>query len=518
MIEMVVFGESLSIISFLTTMVYIPMVYDYVRRNKMGTYNAGAQMVTKLTTLITLNGVGLFVWGYAALFQPPAGEMTRVVLRSEQIAKAEVVSALRSAAWTAPQGGAPGNPADVAANAWQATGVVADTGRCWEVHFRNPNSKDLAAEKENLQKENSPLIAEEKSLRDKAAALQRGNQPDAALREEEAAGKKKARIDQITGRIAEIDATLKTRAESFQGQVARVLGNRLLTDGEQVLGASLKQALLVSLPAVQRPDPSVLEKMLDALRRERPGMIDLRPLKRETGYGVTASVLLEPGADETGVARDLQNAVERAAASRAPRLFAPGTAPLGCTREPAVTLNLMTIEEPIETYVSPVTRVVNGVLGLFDRAPSPARRLAATARNLRSLTETNHVRADRGAASKTIVLTAVLPETASKASILDDPVGRKLRALLRGSPAAHEALPRVRAFYDRAEKAAATQRLTIARPLLTSAYAPMKYDYMSGYLWMFFMGLIGITITIVFNRFEAKGLIHKRGVEEAQAS
>jgi hypothetical protein len=35
---------------------------------------------------------------------------------------------------------------------------------------------------------------------------------------------------------------------------------------------------------------------------------------------------------------------------------------------------------------------------------------------------------------------------------------------------------------------------------------------------MFLMSVIGIAITVMFRRFEAKGLIRKRGVEEAEAS
>ena len=75
-----------------------------------------------------------------------------------------------------------------------------------------------------------------------------------------------------------------------------------------------------------------------------------------------------------------------------------------------------------------------------------------------------------------------------------------------------------RLLYDRIETAAATQRITVARPTLTTAYAVMKYDYMSGYLWMFVMGTIGIIITIAFTRVEARGLVRKRGVEEALES
>jgi hypothetical protein len=128
--------------------------------------------------------------------------------------------------------------------------------------------------------------------------------------------------------------------------------------------------------------------------------------------------------------------------------------------------------------------------------------------------EINHVRASAGNSPKTISITAVLPASAPKAASVDDPVGRQLRALLGDG----DTLAQARAFYDRIEKAAATQRLTVARPILATAYAPMKYDYMSGYLLMFLMSVIGIAITVMFRRFEAKGLIRKRGVEEAEAS
>ena len=71
LVELVVFGEMLSIVGILTGMVATPLVYDYVTRNKLGTYLAGGGLLGRITTLVTLNGAGLFIWGYAALFQPP---------------------------------------------------------------------------------------------------------------------------------------------------------------------------------------------------------------------------------------------------------------------------------------------------------------------------------------------------------------------------------------------------------------------------------------------------------------
>ena len=147
----------------------------------------------------------------------------------------------------------------------------------------------------------------------------------------------------------------------------------------------------------------------------------------------------------------------------------------------------------------------------------PDRKLTALARSLRNPAGISHIRVLPVSGSRGISITAVLPPGERNAVSIDDPVGRRLLGLL-GTKEAEGAVPQARAFYNRIETTAATQRLTIARPLLTSTYAPMKYDYMSGYIWMFLLGIFGIIITLVFSRLEAKGLIRKRGVEEAQAS
>ena len=178
----------------------------------------------------------------------------------------------------------------------------------------------------------------------------------------------------------------------------------------------------------------------------------------------------------------------------------------------------MVIEKPIDTYVSPITRIVNLVLSLFNQSPDPARHLAAIARNLRIPTESNHVCVEADVKMRSLGIIALLTSTAAKASpAANDPLQQKLQSLL-GPDATADTILQARAFLDRVEKAAATERLTVAHPTLTSTYAAMKYDYMSGYLWMFIMSFIGICITIAFTRFEAKGLIRKRGIEEAQAS
>ena len=519
LVEIIVFGETLSILGILTGMVYTPLVYDYVRRNKMGTYHAGASLITRLTVLLTLNGVGLFIWGYATLFQPPAGEMTRVVLRGDQNQKADVLTVLRKVSWSYPETAAPVPAKSIEANIWQADGTFSDTGRGWEIRLRDKDSEKLASEKEKLEKERSPLISQQKIISDKATTLVlAGQSAEAAQAVQEAAGKKD-RIAEITTQIDALGAKLDVRAQSFRDQVKAVLGDRIIAEGDQILGARTQPALILDFATVNRPDVHLLEKSLGELRLERPEIIDLRPLKLDEGYGIAVSATVAPGSDPAVFAHDLQATVVRLVSSRQPGLFAGRTDPLRVLHEQALTLDLMILEEPIETYVSPITWVVNRGLALFDREPAPDRRLAAVARNLRTPADTNHVRARVGPGYRAISITAVMPALADadKNPRPDDVVSLRIGALL-GNPPVVAALSQARVFYDRIEKAAATQKFTVVHPVLATSYAAMKYDYMSGYLWMFVMSLIGIAITIAFCRFEAKGFVHKCGVEEAQAS
>jgi Na+/melibiose symporter-like transporter len=516
LVEIIVFGETLSILGILTGLIYTPLVYDYVRRNKMGTFNAGASLVNRLTVLITLNGVGLFVWGYAMLFQPPAGDMTRVVLTGGAKTKAEVLQVLRASTWSYPGDKSPAPSSQVNARAWQGDGTVADAGRCWEVRLRDATSEKLEAQEEKLQAENSPLLAREKMLRDQAAISQRAGRLTEAAAETQKAADEESHITGLNARIDALQVQLATRAENFHGQVVRALGPQILPEGAQILGGSVQPAEILELATTHRSETNRLEQALAELRRERPDVIDLRPLKRDQGYGLAVSALLGPG-DESAFEHDLQDAVERVAGKTDPGLFAPNTPPLGHDIQPALTLDLMVIEQPVNPYVSPITRLVNAVLGLFHDAPDPARRLNAMARILRVPTETNQVQVDAAPGARTISITALLPATASKAASAGDGVGKRLQVLL-GPTGSGDVLFQARAFYDRIEKAAATQRITVARPTLATGYAPIQYDYMSGYLWMFVMGSLGILITLAFTRAEARGLIQKRGVEEARES
>ena len=529
LVEIIVFGETLSILGILTGMVYVPLVYDYVRRNKMGTYNAGATVVSRLTVLITLNGVGLFVWGYAVLFQPPAGEMVRVVLRGgDENRKPEVLKTLRNANWNQAGAGRAIVPADLATDSWRADGTFSDTGRGWEIRLRNKGSEALSSEKEKLEKERGPLVSNEKILLDRAASHTAAGRTEDARKVTAEAEEMRAQEVPLTERIKVIEAELAGRSRVFRGEVEKVLGGRLLAEGEQIIGAQVRGAVVFELATVRRVDVHELELSLDALRRVRPELIDLRPLKQGDVYGLEVSAVLGAGADAAVLAGELQAVVAKAVTDRQPGLFAAGTVPGSVSRQQALTLELMVLETPLETYVSPITRLVNVGLGWIDRVPAPERRLSAVARNLRLPGDANHVRADADAEAKAIRITAVMPvvqavpaagvdTVAATGTGAPDVLTTRIGALLTESGAG-EHTGWVRGFYDRVEKSAATQKITVAHPVLATGYAPMKYDYMSGYLWMFVMSMIGILITIAFCRLEARGLVRKYGLEESKAS
>jgi len=486
LVELVVFGETLSIIGMLTGMVYTPLVYDYITRNKMGTYMAGAGILGRITSLITLNGIGLFVWGYAALFQPPAGEMVHVVLRGES-QQSDVRSLVRAATWTNPQNGTPLLPSQVHVKTWMANGMDLTSGRCWEIRLRDKNSEQLVAEKETIKNESSAVGVENKT-----------------------------RVKELAARTKSIDTELTARAANLQGQATRIFGDRVLTDGEQVMGAKMCDTLLVEFPTAERPNGPRLEKILTDLRQERPDVIDLRPIKYDAGYGLAVSVLFAPGTDEKRLALDLQTAVVRVSTKRDPKLFSTSATLPSFSHQSALAMDLMVVEEPLDWRVSPIMRVANGVLALFDNAPTPDRRLSAIARKLRMPGETDHVRVYPGPNdTKVISVITLLRPGAAKAETIDDPVGHRLQSLF--TPPDPATLAQARAFYDRIETVAASKRITVARPFVTVAYAPMKYDYMAGYICMFTLGLVGLGLTFKFQKYERQGRIRKLGREEAAA-
>jgi len=237
LIEIIFFGELLSVISILASVVYYPLIYDYVRRNKMGTFSAGEQIVRRATVFVTANTVGLFVWAYASFFLPPAGP-TRVVLR-EAAPRQALLAVLRTNSWSSPSSERTVASNEITATPWRADGITAESSRAWEIRLRDKVSEHLANERADLERERTKLSVSA------AAAIE--NQ---------------TRLVAIAARMVEIDTSLSRGAAQLRDDVLKTLGRRVIDDGEQVIGASLREALLIEFSTPERPDRSEIETLL----------------------------------------------------------------------------------------------------------------------------------------------------------------------------------------------------------------------------------------------------------------
>jgi Na+/melibiose symporter-like transporter len=150
LIEMIVFGEMMSVTGILTGMALTPFQYDFIPRNELGTFAAGSSLVNRVTGIVTANLMGLFVWGYASLFLGPAGEMVRVTLH-EDTPQAQVRSAVSQARWHNPETLEPLTDPKITARPWYATGAVLTHGHGYEIRLRNDFSAAIRTQRDRLE-------------------------------------------------------------------------------------------------------------------------------------------------------------------------------------------------------------------------------------------------------------------------------------------------------------------------------------------------------------------------------
>lgn len=514
LVEIIFFGESMAIISILTSMVYGPLVYDYIVRNKMGTYAAGASLVTKATQIITVNGAGLFITGYATFFLPPAGEMTRVALK-DPAGAGEMNAAIASAQWIKPGSATPISSGAVHSSVWNADGTIQSSGRGWELRYNHKDSEKIAGKKQELSQNLNPLMAQRKDLADRAEIARReGDETkvERLLKEKEALT---PRIDELTNEIAKIQGELDRRAEAFRSQVAAALAPYLAVEGSQIIAARPAEVLVLDIPTRIRPDHRRLERLLVHARAAMPDLVDL--VVKPGAPHLELSLNVHPGMNSSAQAETAQADFSRVAAAWFPALPATPHAPPVFRIEPAAVMKIGVIERPIRQRVSPITTVVNAILSLFDADPPRDQRMIATARSLRLAGETSHVGARPSSDDDHAVEITALIESGAKAPGSADAVSQRLESLLAGS-GGKVAAAQFQGVYTRAVTALAAQNLTVRTPVVTAGYGPPRYDYMVGYFWMIILGLIGFGIVRFFVSLEKRGIIHKRGVEEAEAT
>jgi len=502
LVELILFGEMLSIIGVLKGMSLTPLVYDFVPRNELGTYAAGSGLVGRFTGIITTNLMGWFVLGYSTFFLGPAGEMVRVTFQQDHHEDI-VQSAMAKAAWTDTQTGQPLADPHITAEPWYATRAQLDHGRGYEIRLRNDDSKELRDRRDGLDTERSRHKARKTYALNQ---LKKSPSPAKAAALQAKADAELAAEQKLTAEIQQLEATLDQRAASFRAQVVTLLGDKLIRDGDQILGAAVEPASIALFPLRQRPLPSVVEKTLDQLHKSDEAVIDLRVTPKGDGWELALSARTED-------AGRLQSALTAAATKSLQSAMAwPPPMPV-LQPAKAIRLDLRIIEDPLDRHPSPVTRLVNRIVALVAEPATPERRLNALGRSLRRPGLFDHAGANLVPGDDHAVrLTVVTASSDEKLAAAPEPVARRLAELLGPDIA-----PTAGALYVAALPAAKEQRMTIAQPVVANAFSKQEYDYLAGYLGVLILQLVGLGITFHFLYLVKKGKVRRRGAEEAEA-
>jgi Na+/melibiose symporter-like transporter len=561
LLEMVVFGEMLSVIGVLKGMALTPLVYDFIRRDELGTYSAGQGLINQATNYVTTNFIGLFVTWYAVMLLAPPGERVRVTFRDDlPRERVEATLTATRAGWELPFGV---DELRLHATPWYANGSKLDHGRGYELRLRDDHAELLRTESDRLEAARKKAETRERFLRQAhgvpaapasaTAAAESPVTPSATrinlrdpaadvadiLAEAEALNARLSieKGDPIAGEAAakellttartEIQDELKRRAGRFQRQVEQHFSTQLLRSGEEILGAATAPAVITTRSLMGTLDTRALERFLDGMRRTKGSLIDLAVVKRDEVYTLEISALCDGRSPaETAAAIDsvvtstLAGSGEQRAKWR--QLIGPSATTGGLRETVALVLDLRLLEDPIDRHPSPITRISHNFLRLVGvEPPRPERRFAAVGRGLRRAGWVDHASASAlpgdNYAIRVTALMGTRPNDAEKqlgklATPADEVPQQRLGELLGSSSAAANDL------YCLAGQAARDQRLTVARPILLSDTSKQRYDYLAGYIPIFILQVIGLCVTFIFLRMVKTGKLRRRGVEEAEAT
>ena len=555
LVEMVVFGEMLSVIGILTGMALTPLVYDFIPRNELGTYAAGSGLVTKATNILTASLLGLFVWAWAAMFLGPAGEMVRVTLRQDATRSA-IQTTLEATRWKDPASGAPLANPSLTAQAWYATGAALDHGRCFEIRLRNDSSArireqrdrlDAARDKHKVLKTyavnrlralaghavtpppaTQPASAEAldaAAIREYADRLIREANAVVAQRMASVGRDKATRLAAeaeaqavaegiLTAAIVRLEAMLEERAGVFREQVVGTLKDRLIQDGEQIMAAAVQPVMVATFPLRLRPDGDSVERTRDRLRQADDRVIDVRVAPAGDGWVLAVSAQATPDSAAETVKRLAQLLEARATKPLQKWLQWPPPQPQVAMAE-AISLDVRIVEDPLDRHPSPITRVVYSILGLFYDQPTPQRRLNALGRAIRKPGVFDHAAASEVPGELNAVRLTVVRGSGDEpppAAAVSQPVAQRLEELLGAGN-----VPAAAAMYAQAVPAAREQRMTVAKTVVAAAFAKQQYDYLAGYIAVFVLQMVGLGITFFFFHMVRLGRVRRRGAEEAEA-
>ena len=480
LVEIIFFGETTCIVGIIGGMVYYPLVYDYIPRNLMGTYSAGCGIIGGIVGFCTTNGLGLFLLCWAKFFQPPAGEMVRVCMDRE-MEQPQIEQILTHTNLVRPDG----NTAvarDVFARPWYANGIVKDSGACYEVRLRDTDGESKMKRRDELKTKIDTLDA-------KIALDRKTGAAPATI------AKREGELATLRAENTALAQELDKRAAAWRAEVIRGLGATVMTPGAEIVSNTPTHAAVSLVPTTRKAKDRDVEVLNKLLRSEDPSAVGLNTVRLERGFALSFSVLLPEGGDPDDAARKLCRRVASLSDKATPGLIASNAACSAAVIRPAAVLDLALVEDPIRNFVSPISRVMNALLSHFIELPSPDQKLISLARNVCKDSPISHARTATLAGRHGVHLIAVA--TADK---LDDTAAWTGKAM------------------EKIRTECASLKLTVLTPVVDQGVVPLKYNYMSGYLYVFVLVIFGFCLVMFFIHKERMGVVKKWGAEEAHAA
>jgi len=302
------------------------------------------------------------------------------------------------------------------------------------------------------------------------------------------------KLSALRAEIDSLTTEINRRAEFWSGEVRRALGDRIIGPGGETLAFAPGRAAVALLPTVRKARDLEVDKLNKSLRADDPGFVALRIINKGHLFYLLISAMLPADSDKEAFLQATTARVIRSAKTLAPGLIAPDAACTGGQVNPAVTADIALVENPLPTFFSPITRVVNSVLSAFTTVPAPNQKLITLARNLGAGEGMGAARVEALPEGHGLRVTNVLPaDTSEPPDALAAALVKKVRA------------------------EGASLKLTVPAPLVEQGLVPVRYNYMVGYIYVFTMVLIGFALVAVFLMKEKAGIVRKLGAEEVEA-
>lgn len=470
--QIILFGELMAIVGTLSGVAMMPLYYEYVPRDKMGTAAAGMSLMSNLFGFLCANLTGLWVTGYSYVFCPHAGYEVRTVL--EQPADREAVErALREGDSSLPAKGLYTEPLF-------PPGEGGREGRHWMIRFED---------REAAQREATRKQAEQKRIDlERRCDEQRARGMDTAAFE--------PKLEALRESIRTIEAEHASASALWKERVTQALSGTLAEEAQGLLAISRGSSAWVEVPTARLLNRQDVDRLESLLRVRRPDLVQIMPLRslHPDGRRQGIACMVETTGDATVDSAALLDLI-KAEIAAGPRRLAKGLAPLQSA-------------SPSDLVVQPGPVLWKMDIGMVE--PLPAAQEEELSKALR-VAGRRAARVDARLGTGAHVRVAEFGEPAAGGGTVQPVVELRLR---EAGLAEADAPARLTEVYEQLVRSCDGLRLTVERPVTAAHYAPQRYNYFSGYILMFLTDILALYITVVIIRLERKGVVRKLGVEE----